>query len=241
MPIIYKYTCKVNQKSYIGQTKHGLDYRWNQHMWEVRHNPKNQSYYLNNAIREHKPENFIREILCECSAEEIDEKERHYIVHFNTLAPNGFNLTSGGKNKSDISEATRQKLSKALRGKPKNITVGRKNPEDNHLPKYIKHYKDSRGVEGYKVADHPKLNKTVCYTTSSMSMEEKYAEALFDLTNLNKNTHFPDKKTDEKYVFEIPGGYRVRKPTCPIKRFIDKTSAIAYRNSLVPSSTTKRK
>lgn len=86
---IYKITNKVNGKSYIGQSI-DINRRWNEH--------KTGSYTsaIHLAIIKYGIENFIWEILEECSIKELDIKEKYYIQQYNTLAPNGYNLTDGG-------------------------------------------------------------------------------------------------------------------------------------------------
>ena len=47
-------------------------------------------------------ENFKFEIIEECSIEELNEKEQYYIKYYNSLVPNGYNLTLGGSNSSGV-------------------------------------------------------------------------------------------------------------------------------------------
>lgn len=49
-------------------------------------------------------------MLEECLIEELNEKERYYIKYFNTLFPNGFNLTEGGDNAGHFIKLTPEKL-----------------------------------------------------------------------------------------------------------------------------------
>lgn len=39
--------------------------------------------------------NYIFSVVEECSIEELEEKEKYYIILYNTLSPNGFNLYLG--------------------------------------------------------------------------------------------------------------------------------------------------
>jgi len=52
---------------------------------------------LNSAIRKYGKDNFIVELIETCAINEIDEKEVTNIKKFNTLNPNGYNLTTGGR------------------------------------------------------------------------------------------------------------------------------------------------
>ena len=104
---IYKITNLINGKIYIGQTTKSIDIRWKQHC-------KANSYcnYLKNAIQKYGKENFtIEEIDGANSLSELNYLEKHYICKFNSLAPNGYNLQSGGNNKLHHN-ITKNKLSK---------------------------------------------------------------------------------------------------------------------------------
>ena len=60
------------------------------------HKKKNQSYYLNNAIKKHGVENFMVKILEYCELKHSDDREFYYITNLNSLFPNGYNLKNGG-------------------------------------------------------------------------------------------------------------------------------------------------
>lgn len=87
--IIYKITNKVNGKSYIGQTRYTLEFRWRQHI-----NKKDNTYF-HNAIRKYGKDNFSIELLEECDISKLNEREIFYIAKFNTFKE-GYNLTIGG-------------------------------------------------------------------------------------------------------------------------------------------------
>ena len=104
---IYKITNTVNNKCYIGQTRsHHLNHdkyrpygylgRFNCHISEAMR-AKNHSKYLDMSLRKYGPENFICEKILECSVDELDEYETHYISEFKSKYPNGYNLTNGGQ------------------------------------------------------------------------------------------------------------------------------------------------
>ena len=87
--IIYKITNKVNGKSYIGQTRYTIEFRWKQHQH------KKDDTYFHNAIHKYGIENFSIEILEECNIEDLNSREIFYIAKYNTFN-NGYNLTIGG-------------------------------------------------------------------------------------------------------------------------------------------------
>ena len=87
--IIYKITNKVNGKSYIGQTRYTIEFRWKQHQH------KNDNTYFHNAIHKYGIENFSIEILEKCNIEDLNSREIFYIAKYDTFK-NGYNLTIGG-------------------------------------------------------------------------------------------------------------------------------------------------
>jgi group I intron endonuclease len=106
---IYKITNTVNNKCYIGQTRsHHLNNgkyrpfgylgRFNCHISEAYRN-KQHSVYLDASIRKYGHDKFVCERILECSINELDQYEQHYISEFNSKYPNGYNLTNGGQGK----------------------------------------------------------------------------------------------------------------------------------------------
>ena len=68
-------------------------------------------------IYKKRPETLIEEYVKTCySEEEMNSDEQYYIKFYDTLWPNGYNLTEGGDG-GVPSEETRKKLSEALKGK----------------------------------------------------------------------------------------------------------------------------
>lgn len=93
--LIYKATNKINNKSYIGLTTRTLKERKLEHL---RH-AHNENTYFHRAINKYGKENFLWEIIDDTSKslKELKEKETYYIQYFNTLAPNGYNISTGGE------------------------------------------------------------------------------------------------------------------------------------------------
>lgn len=100
MGIIYCFTNKINNKKYIGQTINP-NQRYNAHKSNYQ-NSNNQEYnsLLHKAFRKYGFENFDYEILSKDidDIELLNQLEIFYIKKFNTKAPNGYNVESGGKN-----------------------------------------------------------------------------------------------------------------------------------------------
>ena len=92
---IYKITNKLNNKVYIGQST-DIKRRWTVH--KNRAFVKNKEYdkYLYRAFRKYGIDNFSFEIIEECSKEELDEKEKQYILQYHScIDAYGYNETCG--------------------------------------------------------------------------------------------------------------------------------------------------
>jgi group I intron endonuclease len=113
---IYRITNIHNGKIYIGQTVRSINSRWVRHKRDAI--KKNSSLAIHGAIRKYGIKNFKIEIVEECkSLKEMNDREIFHIKHLNSMYPNGYNLTPGGYN-TVHSQETRDKISKALKGKP---------------------------------------------------------------------------------------------------------------------------
>lgn len=90
MAFIYKITNLITNKVYIGETNRTISIRWTQHKMRA----KDESYteYLYLSMRKYGAENFIVEEVEECDPEVRFERETFYILKYNSLAPNGYNL-----------------------------------------------------------------------------------------------------------------------------------------------------
>ena len=104
---IYKITNLTTGKIYVGQAvshilnhkryrPYGRDGRFKCHISEAFSTKKNQSHYLNNAIRKYGVADFVVDLLEYCEINEANDKEIHYIKHHNSLFPGGYNLKNGG-------------------------------------------------------------------------------------------------------------------------------------------------
>ena len=111
---IYKMTNTTNGKIYIGQTRsHRLNHnkyrpfgylgRFKDHISEANSNKKNNSRYLNHALRKYGKDCFTCEKIHTCKVNELDELEKQSIIEYNSKFPNGYNLTNGGKGITDVS------------------------------------------------------------------------------------------------------------------------------------------
>ncbi len=112
--LIYKIQNKINGLCYIGQTIGPLKKRIAGHLsW-------GGCVRIYRSIKKYGIENFDISIIDETATtrEELSELEKKYILEYNSLSPNGYNLTSGGNNRFIVSEESRKKISLSQKGIP---------------------------------------------------------------------------------------------------------------------------
>lgn len=115
---IYLITNQVNGKQYVGQTTVSLARRWVGHQASAR-SSRNPCRALGCAIQKYGPENFtVVEVDTAASKEDLDARELHWVSVYNTIAPHGYNLTSGGGGAGRPSEETIEKRRQAMMGHP---------------------------------------------------------------------------------------------------------------------------
>ena len=99
--VIYKVTCTINGKNYVGQTTLTIQERFNAHC--------KADSLLGKDIRSFGRENFRIEVIEDCeNANQLNERERFWINELNCKFPNGYNTMNGGscirerKNNSEL-------------------------------------------------------------------------------------------------------------------------------------------
>jgi group I intron endonuclease len=135
--IVYRATCSVTKKSYIGITNKDEAVRWWFHLRDARTKRRDGAFHQ--AIRKYGAEAFVREVLYTA----VDEREaiaceRGLIAQYGTLFPSGYNLSVGGETYKGgnikgkrISEEHKEhlrRLAAAMKGKkrkPESIEKGR--------------------------------------------------------------------------------------------------------------------
>ena len=113
MGYVYKITNTVNNKSYIGISIHEPEKDRIQ-----KHLSGHGNRVIANAVKKYGRDAFTYEVLEENVFDEfLPDLEVAYIANFNTVVPNGYNLTHGGDGAGPPSKETRRKISKSLTGK----------------------------------------------------------------------------------------------------------------------------
>lgn len=94
---IYRITNLINNKVYIGQSIN-INKRTKEHFYKAElESGQDYNSPLHRAIRKYGEENFLVELLEECSVEDLDEREKYYIKINNSIIPNGYNISHGGQ------------------------------------------------------------------------------------------------------------------------------------------------
>ena len=113
--VIYKWTNKINGKSYIGQTI-------NEEFRKKDHIHGKYKCYFHDALKKYGVENFEYCVLEKIEESKLSEREIYWIDFYQTHDHDkGYNLTLGGEGtrgfSHPVSEEAKQKISKANKGK----------------------------------------------------------------------------------------------------------------------------
>lgn len=92
---IYKIENLINGKIYIGQSIH-IEKRWIEHCKQSSHS------LIGEAIKKYGKENFSFQIIEECSVDQLDEMEEKYIINYNSLVPNGYNIVLTSPSQTEV-------------------------------------------------------------------------------------------------------------------------------------------
>jgi group I intron endonuclease len=161
---IYKITNLTTGKIYVGQAvshilnhkryrPYGHEGRFRCHISEAFSTKKNQSHYLNNAIRKYGVVDFVLELIECCELTIADERETYYIQTLNSLFPYGYNLKNGG-NVFTHSDESKKRVSNGVISYYKDKKQERfqhVKQIDNDIEKYIKPLKRNNEQYGWYV------------------------------------------------------------------------------------------
>lgn len=205
--LVYKYTCIISNKSYIGQTR-DLTKRAAAHR-----KSGSGCVAFRNAIQKYGWNNFKLEVLADClTVEQANELEQKYIIEHCTMAPTGYNLTSGGLNRI-VSEETRQKISSSNKGKLRPKTKEHRNKiaqtlSGRKIPIEIVEKRSLLLKGRKKTAEH--INKIIVSNTGKKRTEE--TKLRMSQSHLNRKL---SEETKQK-ISKANTGKRWQQTQCPV-------------------------
>jgi group I intron endonuclease len=112
-------------KGYIGQTTVSISKRL------YCHTKSKGCRFLYAAIKKYGLDNFFVGAVGCYPLSDLDAMEVRFIKEFETLCPDGYNLTTGGYGNHKCSDETRKRMSEAQKGKPKSEGHKRRLSEGN--------------------------------------------------------------------------------------------------------------
>ncbi len=155
-------------------------------------------------MAKHGIDNITIEQLAEVDNEKLDDEEIKYIAQYKCLAPNGYNLTTGGSLNSKHSELTIELMKKT---KHANVDKHR-NEKLIGLPAKVA-YRDN--PESIRINDHPLCHSKV-FRVSEYGTFDKTKEAVIEfIKNLETSKVAYVKKELPPGLVKTPKGYRVNK------------------------------
>lgn len=207
---IYLITNLVNNKKYVGFTSQNPpNKRWNCHI-------NGSGITVSNAIQKYDKENFKFEVILQgWDREHVLSMETYFIKEFNTLSPNGYNLTTGGEltiysNESKIKMSIARKgvysgKNHPLYGKPRSDDTKEKLRKANIgkiIPQEIRD-KISKSNNGkgrnIKLSDEHKQKLRLANLGNSHSQEtkDKISKSSMGIKNKRYLIEFPDGCVEE--------------------------------------------
>jgi group I intron endonuclease len=127
--VVYKHTCTVTNKSYVGITNN-FRRRCREHV------SRSSEFAFSRAIKKHGWKSFKSELLAiGLTKASANHFEKYYIIRLNTIAPHGYNLASGGDDSTHCSD-TIQRMRESQRGE-KSHRFGKLGSDSDSSKEYI--------------------------------------------------------------------------------------------------------
>lgn len=229
---IYKITCLINNKVYVGKTwtKRPRS-RWLRHLNVAKHKIiANNTYQLiHKAINCHGMDNFIFEIIEEHQSKDIgSEREIYWIETLKTFVSKygndfGYNLTKGGDGSNGFkhSEESKVKMSAQRKGKrcgPQNSFFGKHH--SNETKEILRQKGTERKLAPFKGRHHTEESKKLLREAKlgkkkTIEDIEKYSKLKTeDVRNIRKELEenvLSIKELAEKYKIAINNIYLIKK------------------------------
>lgn len=178
--MIYLARNKVNGKCYVGQTRQLFRRRKYTHAYSANYAKKT---VFSNAIRKYGMDGFEWTVLQECCCLDcLNQCESWWIAHFNSMVPNGYNLTGGGGVKL-ISEQTRKKMSE--------------NGKRRGMAELLKIYRDTYHQKGATPEHRENMAKAMRGRKKSPEHRKKMSEVRKGKQMGSTNPFFGKEHTEE--------------------------------------------
>lgn len=219
--IIYGIINKLNSKIYVGlSVKDDINSPQSRPYQHLQGTGRSSSKLVFQAVQKYGIENFLVIILhrSDCTREELKELEKWYILQFNTIAPNGYNLTAGGdgftgkhmeasKKKTSISNKIAQNMPETKKKKSESEKIAQNKPEHKKKLSEIRNNKSDKEKEitrkkqsdSNKIAwDRPETKKKHfdAWNNKSEDKKEKTGKKLSVIGKIVQNRPEVKEKTD---------------------------------------------
>lgn len=182
---VYAIYCIMTNMYYVGQTGRDVNRRINEHK-------RCKTSVIGRAIRKHGWENFDWWVLEKnLSVESVNEREKYWIAFFDCMNPKGYNQNSGGQDHHEISETTRKKLSKLLKGRPSPMKGKKCAPRSEEYRRNI-----SMALRGKKKS--PEHCAHLSAAKKGKKMSEEFKKHLSEINSGAGNPMFGRHRTEEE-------------------------------------------
>ena len=187
MGVIYKTVNLVNNKIYVGRDKHN--------------NPKyfGSGKLVNLAFKKYGIENFRKDIIEECDADLLDDREKFWIKELHAQDPEiGYNIADGGHNEFSMTEYVRKQISENLKGKYIGENAFRHGVKltDEHREKFLAHSMALKGKTFEEFYGEEKAAEIKSKFKGSWLDESKYDEHCANISKSKKGVPLSDKQRE---------------------------------------------
>jgi group I intron endonuclease len=215
MGYIYKITNTVSKKCYIGESKEkDIETRWKGHKYAISRGEGCPA--LQNAVIKHGWDAFTFEVLIICFDEDRFRYEKEYIKKYNSMVPNGYNLTEGGQTSGNTgqkhTEETKKKISAWSKEYHKDLKV--KERKSKQMKERMKHFNVSESMFKSEKWQKALSEKRIGYANIGKhhSEERKYklSESLKEYYKKSANTiEYKNNRDKHKLAMRKANGIRV--------------------------------
>lgn len=163
MADIYMIFNDFNKQVYIGKALYGAAHRWREHIgYDLQNNQ-----YIHRAMRKYGIEHFDYKIIeTNIPKDLLNEREKYWIEYYNSLVPNGYNMTKGGDGGIGRRPLTQEEKDYNALMRQKGIVIGPEKNFENY--KTTQKYQEDLKKKCQKVAMLDKTTEEVIQTFDSI-------------------------------------------------------------------------